>query len=94
MSASCKIAPCAIYLSGELAINSKQIELPVNEPDAAPLSERLANIEKLLIANEIARNNGNLKASYEQLGISRKTLYDKMQKYGLSKSTPEEVESS
>jgi two-component system, NtrC family, C4-dicarboxylate transport response regulator DctD len=77
-------------LSGELLINSKPVELSTNQNASIPLADRVANIEKLLIANEIARNDGNLKASYEQLGISRKTLYDKMQKYGLSKPAPEE----
>ncbi len=72
-------------LSGELQINSRPVDISLEQNPGLPLARRLANIEKILIANEIARNNGNLKASYEQLGISRKTLYDKMQKYGLSK---------
>lgn len=76
-------------LSGELLINSQPVEPPGEANASIPLADRVANIEKLLIANEIARNNGNLKASYEQLGISRKTLYDKMQKYDLSKPSPE-----
>ncbi|MCG7911382.1 MAG: hypothetical protein JAY82_16595, partial [Candidatus Thiodiazotropha taylori] len=29
---------------------------------------------------------GNLKSTMEALGIPRKTLYDKMRKYGLDKS--------
>lgn len=76
-------------LSGELLINSQPVEPPGEANASIPLADRVANIEKLLIANEIARNNGNLKASYEQLGISRKTLYDKMQKYDLSKPSLE-----
>lgn len=72
-------------LTGELQISSSPLELSLTDRSSTPLAERIATIEKLLISNEIARNNGNLKASYEQLGISRKTLYDKMQKYGLSK---------
>ncbi|MCF6199659.1 MAG: sigma-54 dependent transcriptional regulator [Hyphomicrobiaceae bacterium] len=72
-------------LSGELQIDQKLVEISTHAKSSPPLADRVANLEKLLIANEIARNDGNLKATYEQLGISRKTLYDKMQKYKLSK---------
>lgn len=50
------------------------------------LADKVAAYEKRLIANAIAANGGALKPVYEQLGISRKTLYEKMQKYGLDKS--------
>ncbi len=49
----------------------------------AALASQLANFERALIAGEIARNNGALKPSYENLGISRKALYEKMKKLGL-----------
>ncbi len=82
-------------LSGELQINSRPIDISGSNSENTPLAERIANLEKMLIANEIARHNGNLKATYQQLGISRKTLYDKMQKYGLSKqSFGEEIRGS
>jgi two-component system C4-dicarboxylate transport response regulator DctD len=74
-------------LSGELQIGLKTFNDASERKAGAGLAERMANIEKLLIANEIARNRGNLKACYENLGISRKTLYDKMQKYGLNKNS-------
>ena len=47
------------------------------------LSEQLDAVEKNIIASELASQGGSLKATYESLGISRKTLYDKMQKHGL-----------
>lgn len=50
------------------------------------LADKVAAYEKRLIANAIAAHGGALKPVYEQLGISRKTLYEKMQKYGLDKS--------
>ena len=34
----------------------------------------------------IAANRGSLKVTYEALGLSRKSLYEKMQKYGLSRA--------
>ncbi len=50
------------------------------------LADKVAAYEKQLIANAITAHGGALRPVYEQLGISRKTLYEKMQKYGLDKS--------
>ncbi len=50
------------------------------------LSLQMARHEKALIASAIAANRGSLKATYEALGLSRKSLYEKMQKYELSRS--------
>lgn len=41
----------------------------------------LEQIERQVIETTIARNNGNLSASAEQLGISRQTLYNKLKRY-------------
>jgi len=49
------------------------------------LAEKVGAFERNLIATEIAAHGGALKPVYETLGISRKTLYEKMQKYGLDK---------
>jgi two-component system C4-dicarboxylate transport response regulator DctD len=62
----------------------------VDTDDALPtaasnLAEQVAAHEKNLIAGAIAAHGGNLKATYEALGISRKSLYEKMQKHGLSR---------
>jgi len=38
-----------------------------------------------VIAATIAAHGGSLKPVYETLGISRKTLYEKMQKYNLDR---------
>ena len=51
----------------------------------ARLAERVAAFERSLIAGAIAAHGGRLRAVYETLGISRKTLYEKMQKYGLDR---------
>mgnify|MGYP000079192090 CR=1 FL=1 len=47
------------------------------------LPERLDAVEKSILMAELRRNNGSLKATYESLGLSRKTLYDKLQRHGL-----------
>ncbi|MGE0238655.1 MAG: sigma-54-dependent transcriptional regulator [Parvibaculaceae bacterium] len=51
----------------------------------ARLADRVAEFERGIIAGALVASGGNLKPVYESLGISRKTLYEKMQKYGLDK---------
>jgi transcriptional regulator of acetoin/glycerol metabolism len=43
----------------------------------------LNEAEKIVIANAIKRNRGNLSAVSKELGIVRQTLYRKMKDYGL-----------
>ena len=66
--------------------------LEETDPEADPggaatgrLPDRVAAFERSLIAGAIAAHGGRLRAVYESLGISRKTLYEKMQKYGLDR---------
>jgi two-component system C4-dicarboxylate transport response regulator DctD len=53
--------------------------------EAARLADRVAGFERAVIAGAIAAHGGHLRRVYEQLGISRKTLYEKMQKHGLDR---------
>ena len=57
------------------------------QPGSQSLADQMAELEKNLIAGAIAAHNGNMKATYEALGISRKSLYEKMQKHGLSRQS-------
>ena len=50
-----------------------------------PLSEQVAAYERSLIAASITAHAGSLKGTYESLGLSRRALYEKMQKYGLAR---------
>lgn len=52
---------------------------------AHTLAEQVAAHEKGLIAAAITANSGNLKTTYEALGVSRKALYEKMKKYDLAR---------
>ncbi|MEP0407760.1 MAG: helix-turn-helix domain-containing protein, partial [Roseibium sp.] len=52
---------------------------------ASNLFDQVAAYEKTLIAAELKRNDGSIKATYENLGLSRKALYEKMKKYGLER---------
>lgn len=56
-----------------------------NQDASDSLSDRVAHYERALIAASLTAHDGNLKQTYEALGLSRKTLYEKMQKYGLSR---------
>jgi len=49
------------------------------------LAEKVAAFERGVIASALAAHGGSLRPVYEMLGISRKTLYEKMQRYGLDK---------
>ncbi|MEM6825250.1 MAG: helix-turn-helix domain-containing protein, partial [Pseudomonadota bacterium] len=49
------------------------------------LADQMSVHEKALIAASIAANGGRLKETYLALGLSRKALYDKMQKHGLAR---------
>ncbi|PRY92037.1 two-component system C4-dicarboxylate transport response regulator DctD [Hasllibacter halocynthiae] len=55
-------------------------------PVAAGLAEGMAAHERALIAAAIAANGGRLRPTYEALGISRRTLYEKMQRHGLERT--------
>ncbi|TXH68132.1 MAG: sigma-54-dependent Fis family transcriptional regulator [Thiothrix sp.] len=54
-------------------------------PDGLSLAEQVACYEKTLIEQTLNRYNGNLKLVMEALDIPRKTLADKMKKYGLER---------
>jgi len=53
--------------------------------EAGSLYERVAAYEKQVITTELISRGGSLKATYEGLRISRKSLYEKMQRYGLKR---------
>lgn len=49
------------------------------------LGERMEAYEKFTIERELLKQRGNLSNTYKALGVSRKTLYDKMKKYGITR---------
>ncbi|EUB97868.1 putative two component, sigma54 specific, transcriptional regulator [Rhizobium sp. CF080] len=68
-----------------LGLDPKPGETGAAKDGAGRLADKVAAFERNLIAGEIAAHGGALRPVYESLGISRKTLYEKMQKYGLDK---------
>ncbi len=51
------------------------------------LQQRVEFFERLLIEEALSNNKGSIKLTMEQLELPRKTLYDKMQKFGLNRKT-------
>ncbi|MCL1073798.1 sigma-54-dependent transcriptional regulator [Shewanella dokdonensis] len=49
------------------------------------LTQRVEFFERLLIEDALNHNKGSIKHTMEQLELPRKTLYDKMRKYGLER---------
>jgi two-component system C4-dicarboxylate transport response regulator DctD len=54
--------------------------------EASSLAEQVERFERSLIEQALAAGNGSIKKAMETLAIPRKTLSDKMRKYGLDKS--------
>lgn len=82
---SCAILPSAmcywVKASPDMAALMNAEELP----DGLSLADQVAYFEKALIGQALNRYNGNIKQVMEALDIPRKTLSDKMRKYGLER---------
>jgi DNA-binding NtrC family response regulator len=75
----------AVILSENTVLQPEDFYL--NKPartDVALQATTLEDAEKILIHNSLKKNKGNLSAVAEELGISRPTLYSKMNKYGIN----------
>lgn len=54
------------------------------ELNVAALGDQMSALEELILRRTLTDCGGRMKACYERLGISRKTLYDKLKKYEIS----------
>lgn len=54
-------------------------------PDAGSLPERVERYEAGLIREALAAHGGEIRATLETLGLPRKTLYDKLRRYGIDR---------
>ncbi|GHV30003.1 sigma-54-dependent Fis family transcriptional regulator [Bacteroidia bacterium] len=75
----------AVILSENAVLQPEDFYL--NKPartDVTLQATTLEDAEKILIHNSLKKNKGNLSAVAEELGISRPTLYNKMNKYGIN----------
>lgn len=55
------------------------------EPSFSSLAEQVAEFERSAIEQALIESGGSIKETMELLNLARKTLYDKMQRYGLDK---------
>ncbi|MCB1513762.1 MAG: sigma-54-dependent Fis family transcriptional regulator [Hyphomicrobiaceae bacterium] len=75
-----------------LEIEGRAIVVEPSEGVTSTLADQLAGCERRIIAETLSRNGHSLKATYESLGISRKTLYDKMRRFELGRPPAEDLE--
>jgi len=75
-----------VLLGDSCGYNLEQLIHGSNGDGAITLPEQLDCFEKSLIEQALGAHNGKLNETMDALGIPRKTLYDKMRKYGLDKN--------
>jgi two-component system NtrC family response regulator len=77
----------AVIMAEDSQISAEDLELSVQQQDAMPfnLREVRDNAERTAVQRALSMFNGNVTQAAEILGISRPTLYDLMNKYGLNK---------
>ncbi|MCH7403658.1 sigma-54-dependent transcriptional regulator [Belliella kenyensis] len=56
---------------------------PVNEKVSSPASYNLDEVEKNVIQKAIDKNGGNISKAAKELGLTRASLYRRLEKYGL-----------
>ncbi len=71
------------YVLGYASDLTPSVSSASGQPAALP--ELVNAFERSLIEQELGRQEGNVTATCEALGVPRKTLYDKLKKYGLSR---------
>ncbi|MDD1781215.1 sigma-54 dependent transcriptional regulator [Enterovibrio sp. ZSDZ35] len=57
------------------------------ENDHTSLAERLTKVERSILFDALNRHNGRLKEVQQELGLARKTLYEKLKKHHLDKES-------
>ena len=72
-------------LSSLLMVDSEQVPAVVTT-DGKPLKEYVEAFERMLIDNTMRRLKGSILAVMEELSLPRRTLNEKMAKYGLQRS--------
>jgi len=73
-------------LLGPAALDENDPSSATNVPGRQTLSEMMDALERSAIISALNACQGSIKDTMVQLGIARKTLYDKMRKHGLDKA--------
>ncbi len=82
----CNIADRYVLLGENVNYDLQTLMRSESNETAITLKQQVDCFEKSLIKQQLELQKGNLKRTLEVLGIPRKTLYDKMRKYGLDKN--------
>jgi two-component system C4-dicarboxylate transport response regulator DctD len=70
-------------LTGETRAISTLIQPAVRQP--LTLGAQVDDLERLIIEQSLAEHKGNIQATVDALGTPRRTLNQKMRKYGLDR---------
>ena len=73
-------------LLGPAALDENDSSVTANVSGRQTLSEMMDDFERSAVVSALNTCHGSIKDTMVQLGIARKTLYDKMKKYGLDKA--------
>ena len=83
-----------VLLGPDAAFMQQGLPIADTIGSAMGLSERVAFFEQMLIEEALNATKGSIKDTMQALNLPRKTLYDKMRKYGLLRSQLKDEESS
>lgn len=77
----------AVIMTDEKKITAQDLEIadPLHQVKRVSLKDARDIVEKEMVVKALARNDGNLTKASVELGVSRPTLYDLMDKYGIPK---------
>jgi DNA-binding NtrC family response regulator len=75
----------AVILSDSEILNPSDFVFHNQEPEDETLASslKLQDVERITIEKALSKNKGNLSNTAKELGITRKTLYSKIEKYGI-----------
>jgi two-component system NtrC family response regulator len=82
----------AVIMTDGKRIHVTDMELAGAEPlPVATLKEARENVERDLVQQALKRHSGRITSAAAELGISRPTLYELMEKLGIAKTVKEAV---
>ncbi len=84
---------CAVRFALGLGFDDTDTSHDTAASPSPTLADQLAHVERQIIADTLVRTGHSLKGTYESLGISRKTLYDKMRRFNLGRPPADDDES-
>jgi two-component system NtrC family response regulator len=86
----------AIIMSEGTRVSEADLELTAAHVPLAgrTLQESRDELERQIVTQSLERNKGNISAAAKELGISRPTLYELLEKFGLRKPEPSEAQLS